>query len=83
MAQLQQCLSGEHRHIRRQLVGMARALRDGATERLERNYASADADAPNVVPGELIGYRLLTLQLVNNLDGLQQRLAKTASRWKI
>lgn len=83
MAQLQQCLSGEHRHIRRQLVGMARALRDGATERLERNYASVDADAPNVVPGELIGYRLLTLQLVNNLDGLQQRLAKTANRWKI
>lgn len=83
MAQLQQCLSGEHRQIRRQLVGMARALRDGATDRLERNVASADAHAPNVVPGELIGYRLLTLQLVDNLDGLQQRLAKTAARWKI
>ena len=83
MAQLQACLSGEHRHLRRQWVGMARALRDGATERLERTTELAPEETHNVIPGELIGYRLLTLQLVNNVDGLQQRLAKTASRWKI
>jgi len=31
----------------------------------------------------LDGYRLLTLQLAANIDGMRQRLAKTASHWKI
>ncbi len=80
MAQLQLCLGSENRHIRRQLIGMARALRDGATERLERTREVAE---PCEVPAELTGYRLLTLQLADNIDGLQQRLAKSAKRWKI
>jgi uncharacterized membrane protein YccC len=81
----QAMLTVEQRRIRRQLVGMARALQNGATERLDRKAESLEnaADTELAIPGELIGYRLLTLQLAKNLDTLQQRLAKTAKRWKI
>jgi hypothetical protein len=78
-------LKAEHRQIRVQLVGMARALKSGVTERLERvspgGGAEPELDAP--VYTALDGYRLLTLQLVQNVDGMRQRLAKSASHWKI
>lgn len=82
ITQLQSRLSAEHRYISRQLIGMARALQAGATERLERKAEPALLEIPSG-GGELAGYQLLTRQLVKNLDGLQQRLAKTARRWKI
>lgn len=83
MGLLRSTLAGEHRQIRRQLIGMARALQAGDTERLDRRpQAPATADE-GPVPSELIGYRLLTLQLVQTLDSLQQKLAVTAPRWKI
>ena len=78
-------LKAEHRQIRVQLVGMARALKSGVTERLERTghaHASEPAlDAP--VYSALDGYRLLTLQLAANVDQMRQRLGKSAARWKI
>jgi len=84
-ARMQVMLKAEHRQIRVQLVGMARALKSGVTERLERTghaHASGPTlDAP--VYSALDGYRLLTLQLAENVDGMRQRLAKTARHWKI
>jgi len=81
----QAALTVEQRRIRRQFIGMARALRNGVTERLERKPEASEVSSETelAIPGELIGYRLLTLQLGKNLDGLQQLLAKTARRWKI
>ena len=79
--ELKACLEAEHRLIRRQLIGMARALQTGATERLKRT--AEPTPAPMQVPPELVGYHLLTQQMARNLDGMQQRLAKTARRWKI
>ncbi|WP_438942745.1 FUSC family protein [Pseudomonas amygdali] len=73
-------LDNDYRQIRRQLIGMARALQTGATERLVRTSESAPAQP--VIPAELMGYHLMTQQLAQNLDGLQARLAKTAKRWK-
>jgi hypothetical protein len=35
------------------------------------------------VVNALDGYRLLTLQLAANIDAMRQRLAKSASHWKI
>ncbi|MNP04773.1 Inner membrane protein YeeA [compost metagenome] len=85
MAQLQARLSAEHRAISRLLIGMARALQAGATDRLERRAEPALLDSPgdHAIAGELVGYQMLTRQLLQNLDGLQQLLAKTARRWKI
>ena len=76
-------LDVEYRQTRRQLVGMARALQTGATERLERTSETSLPDLGYPIPVQLTGYHLLMLQLASNLDGLQQRLAKTAKRWKI
>lgn len=85
MARMQLMLKAEHRQIRVQLVGMARALRSGVTPRLERpNQAVASEptlDAP--VYSALDGYRLLTVQLAANVDEMRQRLAKSAGHWKI
>jgi uncharacterized membrane protein YccC len=85
MARMQVLLKAEHRQIRVQLVGMARALKSGVTERLERPSHTTGTepalDAP--VYSALDGYRLLTLQLAQNVDGMRQRLAKTAGHWKI
>ena len=83
MGLLRSTLAGEHRQIRRQLIGMARALKAGASERLERRPEAPAAADEGPVPSELVGYRLLTLQLVQTLDNLQQKLAVTAPRWKI
>ncbi|RMM82418.1 hypothetical protein ALQ71_00463, partial [Pseudomonas coronafaciens pv. striafaciens] len=74
-------LDNDYRQIRRQLIGMARALQTGATERLERTSETSLAQ-PVIPPAELMGYHLMTQQLAQNLDGLQARLAKTARRWK-
>lgn len=84
MARMQVMLKAEHRQIRVQLVGMARALKSGVTERLERQSHTGvepALDAP--VYSALDGYRLLTLQLAQNVDAMRQRLAKSAGRWKI
>ena len=85
MARMQVMLKAEHRQIRVQLVGMARALKSGVTERLERpshiTGGEPALDAP--VYSALDGYRLLTVQLAANIDAMRQRLAKSAGHWKI
>jgi len=85
MARMQVMLKAEHRQLRVQWVGMARALKLGFTERLERPAThTTDDDALEApVQSALDGYRLLTLQLAANVDAMRQRLAKTASHWKI
>lgn len=84
-ARMQVMLKAEHRQIRVQLVGMARALKSGVTERLERPSHASGAEPALDVPvySALDGYRLLTLQLAQNVDAMRQRLAKSAGRWKI
>ena len=78
-------LKAEHRQIRVQLVGMARALKSGVTERLERtghmDGSKPMLDAP--VYSALDGYRLLTVQLAANVDAMRGRLAKHSSHWNI
>ena len=78
-------LKAEHRQIRVQLVGMARALKSGVTERLERtsHAPSCETAREAPVPSALDGYRLLTLQLAANVDAMRGRLAKTSRHWKI
>ncbi|NCE87110.1 FUSC family protein [Pseudomonas sp. Q1] len=85
MARMQIMLKAEHRQIRVQLVGMARALKSGVTERLEREGNSAVAEPTLVTPiyTELDGYRLLTMQLAANVDTMRLRLGQCAKRWKI
>jgi len=85
LARMQVALKAEHRQIRVQLIGMARALQSGATDRLERPSNTPTHEQTFEVPlvSALDGYRLLTLQLAANIDGMRQRLAKTASHWKI
>jgi uncharacterized membrane protein YccC len=78
---LKASMDADYRQIRRQLIGMARALQTGAIERLARPAETTpEPHAP--VPAELLGYHLMNVQLAQNLDGLQARLAKTAKRWK-
>ncbi|WP_454188814.1 FUSC family protein [Pseudomonas sp. ADAK2 TE3594] len=84
MAHLQSALKAEHRQIRVQLIGMARALKSGASQRLSRPAESPSdsaLDAPVYSP--LDGYQLLTRQLTANIGEMRQRLAKTAPRWNI
>ena len=85
MARMQAVLKAEHRQIRVQLVGMARALKSGMTERLERPSTGTGReptlDAP--VYSALDGYRLLTLQLAANVDAMRGRLAKSGKCWGI
>ena len=85
MALMQSALKTEHRHIRVQLIGMARALKSGASQRLERpvDGLQDDSTLSDPVYTALDGYRLLTRQLAANLDSMRQRLAKTAAQWKI
>jgi len=80
MATLRESLQGEHRKIRHQLIGMARALQAGAIDRLERKV---EPIAAVVVPPEWVGYQIMTLQLSSTLDAMQDKLATTARRWKI
>ncbi|AFY19511.1 hypothetical protein PputUW4_02312 [Pseudomonas sp. UW4] len=83
MTLLQTALKAEHRQIRVQLIGMARALKSGAAQRLDRpmEVPLVSLDAP--VYNALDGYRLLTRQLAANLGEMRQRLARNAPRWNI
>ena len=84
MGQLQALLKAEHRLIRVQLVGMARALKTGAYQRLNRPVEPAPGPSlGEPVYSALDGNRLLILQLLANVDQMRQRLAKTALRWSI
>lgn len=85
MAQMQLALKAEHRQIRVLLIGMARALQSGTTQRLERatDETSSKTVMGTPVYSALDGYRLLTGQLAANLSDMRQRLVKTAPRWKI
>jgi len=82
---MQSVLEVEHRQIRTQLIGMARALRSGSSRRLERAVSTPLAETPRVTPvySALDGYRMLTQQLAANIDGMRQRLAKSVDRWNI
>ncbi|RZA09391.1 MAG: FUSC family protein, partial [Proteobacteria bacterium] len=84
-ARMQLMLKAEHRQIRVQLVGMARALKSGVTERLEREAPPMTGETEMQAPvyNALDGYRLLTLQLATNVDALRQRLAQSSRRWNI
>ena len=83
MRLLQTALKAEHRQIRVQLIGMARALKSGAAQRLNRpmDLPLVSLDAP--VYNTLDGYRLLTQQLAANIGEMRQRLAGNAPRWNI
>jgi uncharacterized membrane protein YccC len=84
MAQLQSAMTAEHRQIRVQLTGMARALKTGASQRLNRPDdlpTAPNLDEPVYSP--LDGYRLLTRQFAANIGEMRQRLARTAPRWNI
>ena len=84
MGQLQALLKAEHRLIRVQMVGMARALKTGAYQRLNRPVEPAPGPSlGEPVYSALDGNRLLILQLLANVDQMRQRLAKTAPRWSI
>ncbi|MFY0729869.1 FUSC family protein [Pseudomonas sp. NFX15] len=83
LKRLQTALKAEHRQIRVQLIGMARALKSGASQRLNRpmDLPLVSLDAP--VYNSLDGYRLLTQQLAANIGEMRQRLANSAPRWNI
>jgi len=83
MTLLQTALKAEHRQIRVQLIGMARALKSGAAQRLDRpmEVPLVSLDAP--VYNTLDGYRLLTRQLAANIGEMRQRLARSAPHWNI
>ena len=80
---LQTALKAEHRLIRVQLIGMARALKSGVTERLNRPMALPVVSLEAPVYNALDGYRLLTEQLAANIGDMRQRLARTAPHWNI
>jgi hypothetical protein len=83
MAHLQSALKAEHRQIRVQLIGMARALKTGASQRLDKPLELPEANLDAPVYSTLDGYRLLTRQLAANIGEMRQRLAKTAPHWNI
>jgi uncharacterized membrane protein YccC len=83
IALMQAALSAEHRQIRVQLIGMARALTSGVTHRLSRPMELPIVSLDTPVYNALDGYRLLTRQLAANIGAMRQRLAKTAPRWNI
>jgi hypothetical protein len=83
MARLQSELKAEHRLIRVQLIGMARALKSGSFQRLSRPMELPDSTLDAPIYNPLDGYRLLIRQLASNIGEMRQRLAKTAPRWNI
>lgn len=84
MAHLQSALKAEHRLIRVQLIGMAWALKSGASQRINRPVEQpSDSSLAAPVYSPLDGYRLLVQQLASNIGEMRQRLAKTAPRWNI
>ncbi|MBZ9783129.1 FUSC family protein [Pseudomonas sp. REP124] len=84
MGQLQSEFKTEHRLIRVQLIGMARALKTGEYLRLERS-APVPSDSLQNTPihSSQDGYRLLIRQLAANIGEMRQRLARTAPQWSI
>jgi len=78
-------LKAEHRQIRVQLVGMARALKSGMTERLERSGNAEGVES--ALKGPLCsapdGYRLLTFELLDNIKAMREQLAKKSKQWRI
>jgi uncharacterized membrane protein YccC len=80
---LQTALKAEHRLIRVQLIGMARALKSGVTERLNRPMVLPVVSLEAPVYNALDGYRLLTEQMAANIGDMRQRLARTAPNWNI
>ena len=84
MAHLQSALKAEHRLIRVQLIGMARALKSGVSQRLGRPVEGLpDSSLDTPVYSSLDGYQLLVRQLAANIGEMRQRLAQTAPRWNI
>jgi uncharacterized membrane protein YccC len=86
MARMQVMLKAAHRQIRVQLVGMARALRSGVTERLERSNLLPAGEAEfgkTPIYTMLDGYRLLTIQLAENVNAMRGVLVKHSGQWKI
>ncbi|MBO0494898.1 FUSC family protein [Pseudomonas sp. Marseille-Q1929] len=85
MARMQVMLKAENRQIRVQLVGMARALKSGVTERLERSGNITGSQSALDPPIQIAqdGYRMLTFQLLTNVDAMRARLAKTSKHWQI
>ncbi|HJR31074.1 MAG TPA: FUSC family protein [Pseudomonas sp.] len=84
MVYLQSALKAEHRQIRVQLIGMARALKSGASQRLSRPAeAPSDSTLNAPVQSPLDGYQLLTRQLIANIGEMRQRLARSAPHWNI
>jgi uncharacterized membrane protein YccC len=83
MSLMQTALKAEHRQIRVQLIGMARALKSGAAQRLNRPVDVPLVSLDTPVYNTLDGYRLLTQQLAANVGEMRQRLAKSAPRWNI
>ena len=75
----------EHRKIKAQLLGIARSLKYGVTERLERTSCLIESEPTldDPVYTDLDGYRLLTVQLAVSVDAMRQRLSKSASLWNI
>ena len=77
-------LKSEHRYIRVQLIGMARALKSGAAQRLDRpGNAPQDPTLSEPIYTALDGYRLLTRQLAGTVEDMRRRLGKTARHWNI
>jgi uncharacterized membrane protein YccC len=84
MAHLQSSFKAEHRQIRVQLIGMARALKTGASQRLSRPIdLPVDSSLEAPVYNPLDGHQLLMRQFASNIGEMRQRLAKTAPRWNI
>lgn len=79
---LQQALSGEHRQIRRHLISMARALRTGKIERLQRPLPAVIPSSVEL-PASLAGYAMMTRYLTTSLDEFHSALAACAERWNI
>lgn len=84
MVQMQLALKAEYRPIRVLLIGMARALQTGVTQRLEKPVEGSPENALEApVYSALDGYRLLTRQLAATLGEMRQRLGKSARYWRI
>ncbi|MEO7031117.1 MAG: FUSC family protein [Herbaspirillum sp.] len=84
---LQRRLGGEQQHLRDTLIDMAHALRSGAVADLQPrdgvSNARLDVQLPDPEPTRLTGYVSLTVQLLNEFDGLRGRLTAIADRWNV
>ena len=78
-----QQLSGEHRHLRELLLGMARALKSGVLTDLSVPAALPPPSALADVPASQAAYRSLLLQLSVEFEHLRQHLVAIADRWNV